>query len=86
MFITGIGTALPLQRYTQPECWKALQAASQFAQLTARSRAILKKVLLGNNGIVSRHLALNSLTEAFDLTPDALHARFAQNAPLLENQ
>lgn len=86
MFITGLGTSLPPQRYTQTECWKALQSARQFTQLNSRSRAILKKVLLGNNGIVSRHLALNSLTEAFDLTPDTLHARFANNAPLLATQ
>ena len=86
MFITGLGTALPPQRYTQAECWQALQTASQFSQLTSRSRAILKKVLLGNNGIISRHLALDSLAEAFDLTPDALHARFAHHAPLLATQ
>lgn len=86
MFITGLGTAFPAQRYTQVECWKALQTADQFATLSTRSRAILKKVLLGNNGIVSRHLAFNTLTEAFDLTPDTLHARFVNNAPLLATQ
>ena len=83
MFITGLGTATPPQRYTQRECWEALQGSPQFGRLSVRSQAILRKVLAGDNGIASRHLALDSLTEAFDLTPDALHRRFARHAPAL---
>jgi alkylresorcinol/alkylpyrone synthase len=69
--------------YEQRECWEALQSAEQFKQLTQRSRAILRKVLLGDNGISTRHLALDPLTQAFELTPDALHARFMNHAPTL---
>lgn len=83
MFITGLGTATPPQRYTQLECWDALQAAPQFSQLAPRSRAILKKVLRGNNGIESRHLALDAINDALDMRPDVLHARFSKHAPLL---
>jgi alkylresorcinol/alkylpyrone synthase len=86
MFITGLGTAAPPRRYTQAECWDALQNSSRFKELSLRSRAILKKVLTGSNGIATRHLSFNNLSEAFDLTPDALHARFAENAPLLSTQ
>jgi len=86
MFITGLGTAAPEQRYTQSECWEALQKSSRFKDLTPRSRAVLKKVLTGANGIATRHLSLDKLADAFDLTPDALHARFIQNAPLLAAQ
>jgi predicted naringenin-chalcone synthase len=86
MFITGLGTAAPQQRYTQAQCWDALQSSARFQQLTPRSRAILKKVLTGNNGIATRHLSLDNLNDAFDMTPDALHARFIQNAPLLAAQ
>ena len=86
MFITGLGTATPPTRYTQIECWEAAQSATQFSRLNLRSRAILKKVLRGDNGIDSRHLALDSLTEVFDLTPDALHARFIKHAPELATQ
>lgn len=86
MFITGLGTATPPKRYTQSECWEAAQSATQFSRLNLRSRAILKKVLRGDNGIDSRHLALDSLTEVFDLTPDALHARFIKHAPVLATQ
>ena len=83
MFIVGLGTAAPPRRYAQRECWEALQGVTLFAHLTPRSRAILKKVLCGENGIATRHLALDALTEAFELTPDALHARFVRHAPAL---
>lgn len=86
MFIVGLGTAAPPQRHTQRECWEALRQSTRFRELDARAHAILKKVLNGNNGIAARHLALDNLDEAFDLTPDALHARFVANAPLLAAQ
>ncbi len=86
MVFLGLGTATPPRRYTQNECWEAAQKAKQFDQLTSRSRAILRKILTGSNGISSRHLALDDMCEAFDLTPDALHARFAQHAPRLAAQ
>jgi predicted naringenin-chalcone synthase len=86
MFITGLGTAAPPRRYAQRECWEVFAGSSLSERLDSRSRAIVKKVLTGNNGIVTRHLALNHLDEAFDLTPDALHSRFLRNAPLLASQ
>jgi polyketide synthase Type III len=86
MFITGLGTATPPQQYKQSEGWDAVQVAPQFSRLAPRSRAILRKVLNGNNGIETRHLALSSLHEVFDLDPNILHARFAHHAPLLATQ
>jgi predicted naringenin-chalcone synthase len=86
MFIKGLGTAAPPHRYTQKECWLALEASPQFGRLTPRSRAILKKVLTGRNGIAARHLALDPLQEAFVISPDALQARFARHAPALAAQ
>jgi predicted naringenin-chalcone synthase len=86
MYLIGLGTAVPPRRFTQAECWAALQRAPQFPQLNARSHALLQKVLTGENGIASRHLAFARLEEAFVLTPDALHARFARHAPELAAQ
>jgi alkylresorcinol/alkylpyrone synthase len=83
MFITGIGTAVPPRRYTQRECWEALQASPHFTGLSIRSRSLVKKVLAAENGIVSRHLAVDPLADAFDLSPDALHRRFSSHAPVL---
>ena len=86
MFITGLGTASPPHRYTQAQCWEALQASSRFRDLQDRSRAVLRKVLTGENGIATRHLALGQLNDAFDLSPDAMHARFSTHAPRLATQ
>jgi alkylresorcinol/alkylpyrone synthase len=86
MFIIGLGTAAPTQRYAQKECWDVFAQSPLSNLLESRSRAIIKKVLNGNNGIATRHLALDNLNQAFELTPDALHARFLKNAPLLATQ
>ena len=86
MFFAGIGTAVPSRRYTQKECWEALQQAAQFNSLNTRSRAILKKVLTSPNGIMTRHLALRDLADVFDVTPDTLQARFLEHGPALASQ
>jgi predicted naringenin-chalcone synthase len=86
MHVVGLGTAAPASRYAQHECWEALQNSAPFAALTSRSRAILRKVLCRDNGIAARHLALDSLADAFDLTSDTLHGRFVKHAPALATQ
>ncbi len=83
MFITGLGIAAPPHRYTQMQCWQALEASKNFIRLTNRSQAILRKVLTAKNGISTRHLALAPLDEAFDISPDTLLARFTRHAPVL---
>ena len=40
---------------------------------------MLRKVLSGDNGIATRHLAVTNLEEAFVLTPDVLHARYTEH-------
>ena len=86
MFIAGLGTATPPNRYTQAQCWAALRGDRQFAQLDKSARAILQRVLLGNNSIHARHLALDPLDEVFDADPDTLHRRFAKHAPDLASR
>lgn len=86
MYLTGLGTAVPPRRFTQAECLAALQHSPQFPQLSARSHALLRKVLAGENSIVTRHLAVMDLMEAFALTPDVLSARFARHAPALATE
>ena len=83
MFITGIGTAVPPRQFSQTECWNAGKSNPLFRRLAPRSQAIVKRVLLGNNGIATRHLAIDSIDELFDISPRALHARFAAHAPAL---
>jgi alkylresorcinol/alkylpyrone synthase len=86
MFIVGIGTAIPPNCYSQEECWTTLKGTARFREFNPRSQAILRKVLTRDNGIVTRHLALDNLEQAFEITPDILHARFVEHAPKLAAQ
>lgn len=81
MFIQGVGSATPPNKYTQGECWEALKGSDHLERLSGRSQAILRKVLSGDTGIQSRYFAMEDLAEAFSLDPDTLHARFANSAP-----
>src|SRR5688500_17637035 len=86
MFFSGLGTAAPSTRWTQMQCWDALVASNYLPTLNPRSQAILRKVLRGNNGICSRHLAFDHLSEAFNFDPDVLDARFAKHAPAVASR
>jgi alkylresorcinol/alkylpyrone synthase len=83
MFFSGIGTATPPRRYTKAECWSAFRESDWFARLDRRSHAIAEAVLLRDNGISTRSLALDSLAEVFAIDPDTLHRRYATHAPSL---
>jgi alkylresorcinol/alkylpyrone synthase len=83
MFVHGLGTAHPARRYTKADCWDAFQTSPWYAKLDRRSRAIAQTVLLGENGIEARRLAVSSLADAFEIDPDTLHARFLEHAPKL---
>jgi polyketide synthase Type III len=83
MFVNGLGTAHPPQRYTKAQCWQAFRTSAWFRKLDRRAHRIAEIVLFGDNGIEARHLALDSLDEVFRIDPDTLHARFATHAPAL---
>lgn len=86
MFFLGLGTAAPATRYTQAQCFEALEGSPQFAQLKRGSRALLERLLLRDNGIETRALALAPLSDAFDARPDVLHGRYAAHAPKLAHE
>lgn len=83
MFVHGLGTAHPARRYTKADCWDAFQTSAWFGKLDRRSRALAQTVLLGENGIDARRLAVSHLADAFEIDPDTLHARFLEHAPKL---
>jgi alkylresorcinol/alkylpyrone synthase len=83
MFVLGLGTAVPPTRYSQAECWDALRASHRFPTLGVPARALLQRVLCGDSGVRTRHLALRSIDEAFEIDPDVLHRRFLEHAPAL---
>ncbi|MEP6943504.1 MAG: 3-oxoacyl-[acyl-carrier-protein] synthase III C-terminal domain-containing protein [Betaproteobacteria bacterium] len=83
MFVNGLGTANPPQRYTKSECWDAFRASDWFRRLDRRAHAIAETVLLRDNGIDARRLALDSLSEVFAIDADTLNRRFSTHAPTL---
>jgi predicted naringenin-chalcone synthase len=83
MFVNGLGTASPPRRYSKVECWQAFQSSDWFLKLDRRAHAVAETVLTKDNGIAYRSLAVESLSEVFDIDPDTLHARFLANAPAL---
>ena len=83
MFVSGIGTATPPRRYTKAECWQAFVDSASYERLNPRARLILDSVLHQDNGIHTRHLALDPLADAFEIDPDTLHRRFLAHAPAL---
>lgn len=86
MFIVGLGTANPQNRYTQTECLHALKEHPCYAALKPSSQSLIERILQHPHGIASRHFALDDLSQAFELTPDIVQKRFADNAPLLAAQ
>jgi predicted naringenin-chalcone synthase len=83
MYINGIGTAAPPARYTKLDCWEAFRRSAWFERLSDRTRALARAVLLGENGMEARRLAVSSLDEVFHIDPDTLHRRFLEHAPQL---
>lgn len=55
----GLGTTSPSQRDAQREIWNELQEWQDFPRLNPHSRIILQKVLCRDNGIDTRHLAMD---------------------------
>lgn len=86
MFVNGIGTAVPPNSYSKLECWNAFSQSAWFERLGPRAHVVAKTVLLRDNGIESRHLAVESLAEVFQIDPDVLHARFLTHAPALARE
>jgi len=83
MFVNGLGTANPPQRYTKAECWDAFKNSEWFRKLGRRSHMIAETVLTKDNGIEARTLALESLHDVFRIDPDTLHQRYLAHAPAL---
>jgi alkylresorcinol/alkylpyrone synthase len=83
MYLHALANVTPAQQLTQRECWEILRRARATRRLQARSRAVLEKILTGDNGIETRHFALPDLEGIFDLDAEALNAAFEREAPAL---
>jgi alkylresorcinol/alkylpyrone synthase len=86
MYVTGLGTATPPQRYTKAECLSAFERSGWFGRLDVRAHQVARMVLQRDNGIDTRHLAVDTLDEVFHIDPDTLARRFEVHAPALAAQ
>jgi predicted naringenin-chalcone synthase len=83
MYINGIGTANPSQRYTKADCLAAFERSDWLMRLDARSHLVARTVLQRDNGIEARRLAVDALDEVFTIDPNTLSRRFLDHAPRL---
>jgi predicted naringenin-chalcone synthase len=86
VFITAIGTAVPTHQYSKAQCLAAFESSDWLAKLDNRAHAVARTVLQRDNGIESRHLAIDHLAQVFDINPNTLAARFSHHAPPLAAQ
>lgn len=86
MYVTGIGTAAPSTRYTKAECWEAFRHSAWYERLDERAVLLVRAVLQRDNGMEARRLAIDSLSEVFQIDPDTLQQRFELAAPALATQ
>ena len=76
MYIRSIHKTTPPIAYSQSDCWEILQKSPRFHELTARSRGITEKILMNDNGIDQRYLAMPNLEGIFDLEAQPLNEGF----------
>ncbi|VWX61156.1 Chalcone and stilbene synthases domain protein [Burkholderiales bacterium 8X] len=86
MYLRGLGTATPPQRFTKAQCLAAFERSDWFARLDHRSHLVARTVLQRDNGIEARRLAVESLDDVFSIDPETLSARFLAHAPALASQ
>jgi len=83
MRLQSIASSFPKPVYSQSDCLNALQASHFWQTLNPRSLRILEKVLTGQNGIESRHFAVDTLEEAWKRDAQQLNEAFEREAPRL---
>lgn len=83
MFLQALANAVPEQSLTQCECWDLFKESRAAQRLKDRSVSIIRKVLLGDNGIERRYFALPDLTRLFELDAESLNHAFEVEAPKL---
>lgn len=86
MFLQSLANAVPPRAFTQQECWDIFIQSETPARLKERSCSIVRKVLLGDNGIDRRHFALENVEELFELDAESLNRSFEVEAPKLASR
>ena len=83
MFLEALASAFPPNEYTQKECFEFTRTTSSYQTLSARGRAIMERVLLGDSGITKRHFCTDDPAAMFDAGAQQLNEYFEREAPKL---
>ncbi|MCC5807437.1 MAG: stilbene synthase [Opitutales bacterium] len=83
MYLESLATSVPDCRLTQAECWERFRSSRAATRLSLGARGLVRRVLLGNSGIDTRHFALPPDEALFDMDAEALNKAFEAEAPPL---
>ena len=83
MYLQSLVNVVPERAFSQRECWDIFINSETPKRLKNRSVAIIRKILLGDNGIARRHFALQQLEKLFELDAESLNRAFEIEAPAL---
>ncbi|MGJ3241541.1 MAG: type III polyketide synthase [Opitutales bacterium] len=86
MYLHALETAVPDAAYSQQTCWQILEQSQAARGLKERSLGLLRKILLGQNGIDQRHFAMPDIERVFDRSAEELNQAFEREAPALAGQ
>jgi len=83
MFLQSIVNAVPPNAFSQKQCWEIFSRSETVGRLKERSVELMRKVMLGDNGIDKRRFAHSDLNILFEMDAESLNKYFEREAPLL---
>lgn len=86
MYLQSIASANPECSISQADCHSIIRASEWHEALSARSKQLLEKVMLGGSGIDHRQYAMNDITNLFRADAQELNEYFEREASNLATQ
>ncbi len=83
MFLKSIASAFPPHRFLQSESFDILSRTKAFDALRPASRKLLERLLLGQNGISTRHFCSPDIESLVSCGPEDLNRRFEEQGTSL---
>lgn len=83
MYLESVASAFPRSSFSQAECYEFSSNSKEVASLDSRSKALVRKVLLGDSGIDKRHFATDDPRSMFGASAQELSEYFESEAPKL---
>jgi predicted naringenin-chalcone synthase len=80
MQLLSLANMVPKEQFTQQRVWREIENTAACEGLRDSSRGLLRKVLLGNSGIVQRQLAASGLEELISREAEDLNRVFEREA------